>query len=86
VPALVDGDFALAESDAILWYVAEKHPSVGLLPQDPQGRARVLQWCDFASTCLYVASSEIFVHTSFAEPANRSAFVLQRARAALVED
>lgn len=55
IPVLVDGDFALAESDAILWYVAEKHPQAKLLPPagDLQARARVQQWCAFASTALY---------------------------------
>src|SRR6185369_8898719 len=53
IPVLVDGDFTLAESDAILWYVAEKYPQAKLLPADARGRARVLQWCSFASTGLY---------------------------------
>jgi glutathione S-transferase len=53
VPVLVDGNFTLAESDAILWYVAEEYPMARLLPADARGRARVLQWCAFASTGLY---------------------------------
>ena len=64
VPVLLDEDFALPESDAILWYLAEKFPQLGLLPSDPKGRARVLQWCDFASASLYVASYEIHIHTT----------------------
>jgi len=83
VPTLVDGAFALPESDAILWYVAEKFPQASMLPGDVQGRARVLQWCEFASSSLYTASYEIHIHTTSAEPANRSAFVLERARVAL---
>jgi glutathione S-transferase len=83
VPVLVDGDFALPESDAILWYVAEKFPAAGLLPGGAEGRARVLQWCDFASTSLYPASYDIHIHTAWAEPANRSAWVAERAQTAL---
>ena len=84
VPVLVDGDFVLPESDAILWYIAESYPEANLLPHDPQGRARVLQWCDFASTSLYVASYEIYLHTSWGDAANHSAFVAERGRASLV--
>jgi GST-like protein len=60
IPVLVDGDFVVAESDAILWYVADAHPAARLLParDDVQGRARVLQWCSFASTGLYAAYVE----------------------------
>ena len=38
-PLLVDGDFHLWESNAILCYIATLHPETGMLPADPQGRA-----------------------------------------------
>ncbi|MCZ8311232.1 MAG: glutathione S-transferase family protein [Magnetospirillum sp.] len=40
VPALVDGDFILAESDTILEYLEDRFPQPRLLPADPRGRAR----------------------------------------------
>jgi glutathione S-transferase len=64
VPVLVDGDFNLPESDAILWYLGEKFPEGKLLPAPDgslattQARARIVQWCDFASTTLYYAYSQ----------------------------
>ncbi|GGD37118.1 glutathione S-transferase family protein [Sinisalibacter lacisalsi] len=40
VPVLVDGDLAVWESLAILEYLAERFPEVGLLPEDIAARAR----------------------------------------------
>jgi glutathione S-transferase len=42
IPTLLDDDFALFESGAILIYLAEKTGK--FLPGDVQGRSRVLQW------------------------------------------
>ena len=83
VPVLVDDDFALPESDAILWYLAEKCPAAALLPTDVRERARVRQWCDFACSSLYVSSYELYLHTQYGDPANHSAWVAERAKAAL---
>ncbi|NSX16423.1 maleylacetoacetate isomerase [Cupriavidus taiwanensis] len=43
VPALVDGEFTLGQSLAIIDYLDARHPEPRLLPQDPAQRARVLE-------------------------------------------
>lgn len=68
VPTLTDGDFALPESNAILWYVAETHPASGLVPRNDgttaalQARARIAQWIDFTQTTLYAAYADWWNH------------------------
>jgi glutathione S-transferase len=44
VPTLVDGDFVLTESRAIMQYLASKKPESGLLPRDEAARADVIRW------------------------------------------
>ena len=42
IPTYEDGDLVLFESGAIVLYIAERH--AGLLPDDANGRARVIAW------------------------------------------
>jgi glutathione S-transferase len=42
IPTYEDGDLALFESGAIVLHIAEYHP--GLLPADPNARARAIAW------------------------------------------
>jgi len=44
VPTLVEGNFVLTESRAIMQYLASKKPESGLLPRDEQARADVTRW------------------------------------------
>jgi len=78
VPVLVDDEFALPESDAILWYLAEKDPAAKLLPRFDgsvaviQARAQILRFCDMASTAFYPASTEWWTATNSDDPAKRN--------------
>ena len=49
VPVLVDGDFNLWESNAILTYLARKFPETNALPADIRGRADADRWLHWQS-------------------------------------
>ena len=44
IPTLVDGDFVLWESNAIMIYLSHKKPGNNLIPEDLQERALAVQW------------------------------------------
>ncbi|HTM06841.1 MAG TPA: glutathione S-transferase family protein [Verrucomicrobiae bacterium] len=44
VPAVVDGDFIIWESNAIMQYIASKKPGNPLWPQDDKTRADICRW------------------------------------------
>lgn len=64
VPALIDGDLQLWESNAINWYVAEKFPDAGLLPASLGAKAAVQRWMFFQAGHLSPASLPIFRATN----------------------
>src|SRR5574337_1935568 len=49
VPVLVDGDFVLPESAAIMIYLAESKPGNTLYPADRHARAEVNRWLFWAA-------------------------------------
>ena len=50
IPALVDGDFVLTESVAIVLYLAEKYPQKGFVPTDLKQRTQLNRWLLFVVT------------------------------------
>lgn len=80
IPVLEEDDFLLPESDAILFYLAERHPEAHLLGDGPRERARALQWCAFASTTLYPAYIDIYFHTASGPPEKRQPALAEAAQ------
>ena len=64
IPVLLEDDFALPESDAILFYLAERFPEAKLIGTTPRDRGRVLSWCNFTATALYPAYYDVYFHTT----------------------
>ena len=64
VPAIDDNGFRLAESNAILRYLADKHHS-SVYPKNLEERAFVEQWLDFVANHVSLAISKIMFNTYF---------------------
>jgi len=55
MPALRDGDFALADSSAIIHYLEASHPEPRLLPAEPRALGRAIWFDEYADT-IFAAS------------------------------
>lgn len=64
VPVLVDGDFVLSESVAIVLYLAEKSRDKGFVPSDVRQRAEHQRWLMFTATELEQPLWRIAHHTT----------------------
>ena len=60
MPAFSDGDFTISDSTAIITYLEAKFPEPVMIPADPEGRARVVWFDEFADTILAGAVGPIF--------------------------
>ena len=60
MPALVDGDYGLADSSAIIHYLEAKYPDPPLIPADPQMRGRVIWFDEWADTMLFGCGGKMF--------------------------
>ena len=66
VPTLVDGDFHVWESNAILTYLAAKHPERELMPTDARGLATLHQWLQWQASQFGPASNKVMFETVYA--------------------
>lgn len=79
VPFLTDGDFALAESNAILLYLAR---GTRYLPDDPRAQALVMQWMFFEQNQLEasIAVSRWYMRFAAEHPNAKASLESQRTR------
>jgi glutathione S-transferase len=60
MPALVDGDYRLADSSAIIHYLEALQPKPELIPADPRLRGRCIWYEEFADTILTGCGVKMF--------------------------
>ena len=76
IPALVDGDLTLTDSEAIAEYLEEKYPDIPMLPDTLAARARSRERSRFADTRLEPALRLTFPHV---DPNTRDAAAIKAA-------
>ena len=79
VPTLVDGDFVLWESNAILRYLATRHGPEEIYPKDPAARAKVEMWLDWQLTTLLTGVRLLFQGLHVKDPAHTAPGQLESA-------
>lgn len=85
VPVLVDGDFVLTQSAAILEYLAELSPEAGLMPDTPRERAEVRRWLGLCNADLHRTFGNIFAVKSLASTEQFQEELVSNSSAKLVQ-
>lgn len=62
IPAFSDGDFAVADSTAIVTYLDAKYPDPALIPAAPEARARAVWFDEVVDTMLVPAGAPIVLN------------------------
>jgi glutathione S-transferase len=81
VPTLVDGDFVLWESNAILEYLAAAYPDAHLGGQSPKDAGEIARWTFMNAAHLSPNVARIFAHTIRLPPEKRIPQLVEDARA-----
>jgi len=87
VPVLEDGDIVIADSNAIMVYLAKKTGATNWLPETPEGAARVQRWLSVAAGQIAFGPGAARLVTLFGAAFNPDE-VIERAHAilGLIED
>lgn len=82
VPALVDGDLSLGDSQAILVYLARRYADEHWFPLDALSQGRIVSWLSFAANEMFHGPATVRAGKLFGLPID-TATVQQKALAAL---
>jgi glutathione S-transferase len=88
VPVLVDDDFVLYESKAIVEYLDEAYPGRGapLFPGDVRQRALVRRFIEEVDNYYYEATSQVLTQAFWTKPGEREVDKIAAGRKAVVEE
>ncbi|WP_019868200.1 glutathione S-transferase family protein [Methylovulum miyakonense] len=70
VPVLIDGEFTLRDSNAILVYLARQYGDAHWLPNEPKALAQVMAWLATSANELAWGPSRLRVHYKFGREIN----------------
>lgn len=62
IPALLDGDYSLADSTAIISYLEAKFPAHPLIPTEPRARGKAIWYEEFADTVMFPVGTVLFIN------------------------
>ncbi len=71
LPVLVDGDFVLLESTAIIEYILETQGQGKFVPEDAQARAKMRQWMHWGEATLLLPADMVIEHEIMKPEAER---------------
>ncbi|MDX3900234.1 MAG: glutathione S-transferase family protein [Sphingobium sp.] len=71
IPALVDGDYSICDSTAIITYLDTLYPEPNLIPAEAKARARTIWYEEFGDTIVQPATVPVFFNRLVAERLGR---------------
>jgi glutathione S-transferase len=86
VPAVIDGDQVLRESNAIVRYLATKYGGEAIYPTDPLQRARIEQWMDWANYETSISLRGAFLGGVLNEPPWNNPWFVEQGRRQITKE
>jgi glutathione S-transferase len=86
VPAVIDGDQVLRESNAIVRYLATKYGGETIYPTDPLQRARIEQWMDWANYETSISLRGAFLGGMLNEPPWNNPWFVEQGRRQITKE
>jgi glutathione S-transferase len=81
VPVLTCKDFVLTEAPAILLHLAMSHPQAGLMPSEPDGLARALEWFNWLSGTVHsIAIRQVWRPETFTVDASQHVGIVEKGK------